>query len=328
MRIAIVRLSAMGDIVNSAFILPFIKQKHPDAIIEWVCEETFAPILENNPYLNAIHTVSLKKDRSVTGMLKTIKKLKNLGPYDKVIDLQGLVKSALVAKYLGKNRYGFDRHSIREPFASKFYHHKTAISYAENSLWRTAVLINSVFDTGITKKDLSELQPSLYYKKNNHINNMLKNKENILFVVGSSQAYKNYPVDKIIQTIKEINKHTILIWGTQAEYDAALRINKACHNSIISTRLPFNNLIQLIDTVDLTIGNDTGPTHIAWALGKKSITLFGATPASKMMWQTSRNIAIESPSKVDPLKLDKNDYSIAKIDPKEIAQVAKRLLNA
>ena len=327
MKIAIVRLSAMGDIVNSAYILPFIKEKHPEAIIDWFCEELFAPLLDNNPHLNAVHTISLKKDRSVKGILSTIKKLKDLGPYDKVIDLQGLIKSALVAKYLGKHRYGFDKHSIREPFASKFYQHKTSISYAENSLWRTAFLINDVFDTTITKKDLSNLSPSLYYQPNNHIHNMFKNETNIIFVVGSSQAYKNYPVDKIIQTIKTLNVHTILIWGSQAEYQDALRINKACHNSTLGDRLSFNNLIQLVDKVDLTIGNDTGPTHIAWALGKKSITLFGATPASKMMWQTKHNIAIESPSIVDPLKLDKEDYTIAKIDPKEIATTAKRLLD-
>lgn len=328
MKIAIVRLSAMGDIVNSAYILPFIKEKHPEAVIDWFCEEMFAPLLDNNPHLNAVHTVSLKRDRSIKGLLATVRKLKSLGPYDKVIDLQGLIKSALVAKYLGKKRYGFDKHSIREPFASNFYQYKASISYAENSLWRTAFLINYVFDTAITKKDLSCLKPSLYYKENNHIQNMLKSDTNIIFVVGSSQAYKNYPIIKIIQTIKALNLHTILIWGSQAEYQDALQINKMCHNSTLGDRFSFNNLIQLVDKVDLTIGNDTGPTHIAWALGKKSITLFGATPASKMMWQTKRNIAIESDSIVNPLKLNKEDFSIAKIDPKEIVHVAKRLLDA
>ncbi len=327
MRIAIVRLSALGDIINSTFILSFIKSKHPDASIDWICEELFAPILDHNPYLNAIHTVRLKKDRSIKGIYHTIKKLKALGPYDLVIDLQGLIKSALVSRFLGKKRFGFDKNSIREPLAAFFYTHKATIPYIENSLWRTAFLVNKALDTQITQADLTHLKPSLFYESNTLINPLLKEEKNIVFVVGSSQAYKNYPVEKIIETINLLKIHTILIWGSMQEHDDALRIHQACPNSSISQRLEFNNLIQLIDKVELTIGSDTGPTHIAFALAKKSITLFGATPASKMMWQTPKNIAIESQSHVDSSKLDKSDFSIAEIEPAQIVDEALRLLD-
>jgi len=74
------------------------------------------------------------------------------------------------------------------------------------------------------------------------------------------------------------------------------------------------------------IGNDTGPTHIAWAMNKPSITLFGPTPASKMMWQSTQHIAIESDSVVNPLKLNRSDMSIKEIMYKDIAKVARKLL--
>jgi heptosyltransferase I len=327
MRIAIVRLSALGDIINSAFILPFIKEQYPQSSIDWICEEVFAPILANNPYLDNIHTVSLKKDRSISGIKKTIKKLKNLAPYDMVLDLQGLIKSSLVAKYLGPVRYGFDKHSIREPLASWFYQHKTSIPYSENSLYRTAYICNDVFKTAITKQMLGELQPSLYYEENDNVKPLLKADNNIIFIVGSSQPYKNYPVENIIEAIQLLGCHTILIWGSIQEKEAAQKIHDVCSNTTLAPRLAFNDLIQIIDKSDLVIGNDTGPTHIAWAMKKKSITLFGATPASKMMWQTDINIAIESESEINTLKINKSDFSIADIPAHEVVTLAQRLLN-
>ncbi len=327
MRIAIVRLSALGDIINSAFILPFLHEKHPDAQIDWICEEVFSPILLNNPYLHAVHTVNLKKDRSFSGIKNTIKKLKALGPYDKVIDLQGLIKSSLVAKYLGKQRYGFNKHSIREPLAAWFYQHHTDIAYSENSIWRTATLINDVFDTNITQESLSALKPSLFYKKSEHISKVLQDKNNIAFIVGSSQAYKNYPIHQVIKVITQLPAHVILVWGSNKEYQDAKIIHEACSNTTLCEKLSLPQLIDLIDCCDLTIGNDTGPTHIAWALGKKSITMFGATSASKMMWQSEKNIAIESDSFKNILKINKEDFSIADISPDTIVQAAKGLLD-
>ena len=196
MKIIIVRLSAMGDIVNSAFILQFIKEAYPEAEIDWVCEEVFAPLLDHHPLIHKVHTVNLKKikkDKSLFLLRKTIKKLKRLDPYDVVIDLQGLIKSAIISRYLGKKRFGFDKNSIREPLASLFYTHKINISYAKNSLWRTAHLVNKALDLDITADSIDQKDPILFHKQGSksNITSLLKGK-NILFVTGSSQAYKNY----------------------------------------------------------------------------------------------------------------------------------------
>jgi heptosyltransferase-1 len=77
--------------------------------------------------------------------------------------------------------------------------------------------------------------------------------------------------------------------------------------------------------MDLLIGNDTGPTHIAWAQNIPSITLLGPT-TTRMIGQTAQNIGIKSPSNVDILKIDKQDFSIKEISPQSIIQKAKELL--
>ena len=77
--------------------------------------------------------------------------------------------------------------------------------------------------------------------------------------------------------------------------------------------------------MDLLIGNDTGPTHIAWAQNIASITLFGPT-TKRMIYETAKNIAIKSDSNVNILKINKNDFSIQDIPYDLITKKAKELL--
>ena len=95
----------------------------------------------------------------------------------------------------------------------------------------------------------------------------------------------------------------------------------------ICQKLSIDQLISLISQIDLVIGPDTGPTHIGWALNIPSITLFGSTPGYRNSYTTKINRTIESKSRVNPFKIDKNDYSIKDIDVQEIFKVHKELLN-
>ena len=97
-------------------------------------------------------------------------------------------------------------------------------------------------------------------------------------------------------------------------------------NVNICDKLSINSLISLITQVDLVIGADTGPTHMAWALNKPSITLFGSTPGYRNTFSSSINKYIESKSKVNPLKIDKNDYSIKNINLEDIVKMSDYLL--
>ena len=98
MKIAIVKLSALGDIIHSMVALQFIKKYHPESEIDWIVEERFKGLLINNPHLNAVHTVCLKEIKSWRLFLNEIRKIKNFGSYDVVIDAQGLIKSSIVSR--------------------------------------------------------------------------------------------------------------------------------------------------------------------------------------------------------------------------------------
>jgi heptosyltransferase-1 len=116
-----------------------------------------------------------------------------------------------------------------------------------------------------------------------------------------------------------------VVWGTDQEKNRAEWMSGQSAFIKVAPKLDLNALKALIAKADLTIGNDTGPTHMAWALNRPSITIFGPTPVSRV-YQTAINQVIKSPSFVNPYKLNKQDYSIKEIDETEIIEMAYSLL--
>lgn len=330
-RIAIIKLSAMGDIIHAMVALQYIKKQYPNLQIDWFVESAFAPILENNPDINEIIKLdlkSIKKDKKeIINQIKLIKKYKK-NSYDLVIDAQGLIKSAIVSFFLGKSRVGFSKNSTREKLASFFYTKKVDIAYDKNAIERNVKVLSQALNFEITKDDILNKKPFLFYKNENEViyEYLSKDKKNVLFVIGASWPSKMYSKEKFAKIINNLDENCLITWGNEAEKDVAdfiVNISKAK----VLPKLDLNSLKAIMSKVDLVIGNDTGPTHMAWALNIPSITLFGNTPGYRNTYITNTNKIIESKSIVNPFKLDRNDFSIKEIDENEIINTAKGLLN-
>ncbi len=329
MRVAIVKLSAMGDIIHAMVALQFIKSQRDDITIDWIVEEAFAPILENNPHVNDTITVNLKQiKKNKLKLFNQIKEIKAKAKehYDLVIDAQGLIKSALVAKMFGKNIAGFSKNSIREKLAASFYNIKVDIDYAENTIDRMAKVIGEPLDVKITKEDILNKEPFLFYKTNLELNSCFNIfRKNIIFIIGSTWASRNYPKESFAKLADMLKENVMIAWGSEEEKKRAEWIEKHSIYAKVLPKLDLNSLKEVIDRSDLVIGNDTGPTHMAWAMNKKSITIFGPTPVERV-YQTKINRVIKSSSKVNPYKLNKKDFSIREIEPKAIYEIAQELL--
>ncbi len=329
-RIAIIKLSAMGDIIHAMVALQYIKKQYPNLKIDWFVESAFAPILENNPDINEIIKLdlkSIKKDKKeIINQIKLIKKYKT-NSYDLVIDAQGLIKSAIVSFFLGKNRVGFSKNSTREKLASFFYTKKVDIAYDKNAIERNVKVLSQALNFEITKDDILNKKAFLFYKNENEViyEYLSKDKKNVLFVIGASWPSKMYSKEKFAKIINNLDENCLITWGNEAEKDIADFIANISKAKILP-KLDLNSLKAIMSKVDLVIGNDTGPTHMAWALNIPSITLFGNTPGYRNTYITNTNKIIESKSIVNPFKLDRNDFSIKEIDENEIINTAKGLL--
>ncbi|ADN09781.1 lipopolysaccharide heptosyltransferase I [Sulfurimonas autotrophica] len=325
-KIAIIRLSALGDIINSAVVLQFIKKQYPDAKIDWVSEEIFSDILRTNKYLHAIHSVNLKKlkkSKSFSLLKKTISKLSTLDDYDIIIDMQGLLKSAIVARIIGKNTHGFDKNSTRESLAALFYKTTSSISYEENVIKRNCFAVSDALNFKLTDAMILNKEPVFSPTKEFTLRS---DKKNIAFVIGASWPSKIYPKESVVKVCNALQEQCYIIWGNEAEKESAAWICKHSKYATLAPKLTLDGLVSFISSMDLLIGNDTGPTHLAWAQNIPSITLLGPT-TTRMIYETPINIGIKSPSKVNILKIDKNDFSIKEIPAEKITQKAKELLH-
>ena len=332
MRIAIVKLSALGDIIHAMVALQFIKQHLPNSTIDWVVEEGFKDILANNPDINEIHTVSIKKakqQKSIKLLFNEIKKLRKLPRYDIVIDTQGLIKSAIVSRAIPSDQtFGFDRNSLRESFAAKFYTDVCSISYDENIIKRNITVISSALSIVASHNDILNKQSFLFSNSQISSDLLSDSKANIALIPGASFKSKIYPVDQYAQIANELKSQAnfIVLWGNQSERNMAEQIQKNAPEVHIADKLTLDELKGFITQTDLVIGGDTGPTHMAWALNVPSITLFGSTPGYRNTYITDINRVIESESEVDPYKINKNDLSIKTIKVSDIVKITKELL--
>ena len=324
-KLAIVRLSALGDIVNSAIVVQFIRQKYPNAVIDWVTEEMFSDavsLLEDVQHVHTINLKQLKKEKSFKLLQQNISKLRTLGEYDIIIDMQGLIKSAIVARLIGKNTHGFDKDSTRESLAALFYKTTSHIAYSENVVKRNCFVVADALDFTITDAMILNKKPLFQVTKEYQLRS---EKKNIAFVVGASWKSKIYPKEELVKICNALQEQAFIIWGSESEKADAAWICEHSEYAALAPAMNLSELIAFISHLDLLIGNDTGPTHIAWAQNIPSITLLGPTNR-RMLYETQRNVAIESPSAVNIMKIDKNDFSIKDIPYEKILKEARELL--
>ncbi|SJM93082.1 lipopolysaccharide heptosyltransferase I [Crenothrix polyspora] len=332
MKIAIIKLSALGDIIHAMVALQFIKAQRSDIEIDWIVEERFADILKHNPDINQLLTINIKSLKTnKINFFRQVKKVRGYARnrYDLVIDAQGLLKSAVTARLLGKPIAGYDIHSIREKAASWFYDVKIACAYDENTIDRKALVLSSPLGIGISKEQIVNKAPFLFFSDEDPqiYDYLLKEHINIIMVIGSTWDSRNYPAAKFIAIAESLQENCLVVWGSEEEKIKADWMATQSDYIQVMPKLDLNSLKALIAQADLLIGNDTGPTHMAWALNKPSITLFGPTPISRV-YQTDINKVIKSSSIVNPFKLNKQDYSIKDINEQEVITLAKLLLTA
>ena len=335
MRVAIVKLSALGDIIHAMVALQFIKKQVPDIKIDWIVEERFSGALQDNPDINQILTVNLKAlKKNKFAFFKEIKKVRRYAKnnYDLVIDAQGLIKSAVTARLLGRRVAGFDKNSIREKVASWFYDVKVACAYHENTIDRNALVLAEPLGFKVTRDEILAKKPFLYTSTTNnarldgYFTKTAKSPKSVMLLLGPTCESPNYPLEKYVEIALALQENCLVTWGNEQEKCKADWMAGQCANITVLPPLGLNDLKAVIAKADLIIGNDTGPTHMAWALNKPSITIFGPTPVSRV-YQTEINKVVKSSSMVDPNKLNKADLSIRDIDPQLIIEQAKLLLS-
>ena len=319
--------------------IQFIRKHIANAHISWFCDARFEQIARLLAGVDEVVALPLKDKK----FLKSFEILRQKqGQFDIIIDLQGLLKSALVSRILGKNIFGFDRFSTKEGLASIFYTHKYSCNYDKNIILRNLELCAFALNFSFDEKEILTKEPcflknsripdknSRIPNKNSRIpdkNSRIPNKKILIapFASESSKCYAHFA--SVIKGAKEFAQ-CFLVAGSEIEREKAAKL--ASSGATLLAPLDLAQILEFMDTCDLIIGNDSGITHLAWAQNCATITLFGNRSGARNAFATPKNLIIQATPKheIDAFHIDKSDFCINDIDPAQIIAKAKVICDA
>lgn len=291
--ILIIKPSSLGDIVLALPALSALRRNFPDAEISWVVRPEFALLIENHPHLN--RTILFDRrflgkawyhPRAFFALVAFIRKLRK-AKFDAVIDLQGLFRTAVLGWLSGsKKRFGMAR--ARE-FASLFYSDK--VSHDSDSTHVVDYYMKIIRQTGAKDTRVEFVLPvnssaEESVKKLLAEHNVMSDNYTV-FVLSSIHADKCWPLGRFAALADKISSQfgfSIVTTGTIAEKPAIERFKKLS-NFPIANFAGLTNLLELsalLNSAKLIITNDTGPGHIAAALKRPLVMIFGRSNPSRV----------------------------------------------
>ncbi len=286
MRILIIKTTSLGDVVHNLPIIADIKKYLPEALIDWVVEESFVDILTMHTGINQIIAVAIRRWRKSLHSKQTwieffaFKKLIQSMQYDFVIDTQGLLKSGLIASLSNSvNKCGYDKAWVREPIASHFYNHHYAISRDLHAVLRNRKL--AALALGYTI-DEATLNYGINVPANSDICGIGKTlpPDFILALHGTSRDSKLWAIEQWVALGKKLQLQgfsLVLPWGSDAERQRAKKIARQLDQALVLPKMGILSLANIIQKSQAVVGVDTGLAHLAVALNKPVIGIYTDT---------------------------------------------------
>lgn len=282
MKILVIKTSSLGDVVHMLPAINDAARSVANLEIDWVVEEGFAEVPSWHPGVRNIIPLAIRRWRKKLYSRQTWREINAFlqrvweEDYDLVLDTQGLFKSALIARLAKGTSFGYDRHSIREPFASLLYQQRASVSRQLHAVTRNRQLTAAALgytlddlplDYGISHSQFPQPQTEL--------------PENYVVALhGTSRPAKEWPEDSwqaFITTMAELGIHTLLPWGNVRERERAEQLAKQQAYAQVLPRCRLGELAYILQHAKGVIGMDTGLMHIAAALDQRGIALYPAT---------------------------------------------------
>lgn len=294
MKILIIKMSSIGDIVHTFPALLDSKKYIPDLTIDWLVDENFIDVIKllqyNRPsIIEKIVAVPLRKIKKhgfiniINFRLKYFWGLLRQDKYDLVIDAQGLLKSAIMAKLVRANKIiGFDRDSARESWASCFYHEKISVSKNLHAIVRMRQLFAKILNYNFAEVDLifkRNFFPQLTELKSKNIENY------IVFLHGTTWETKRWSA-KYWQRLAELmvrkNISIVVMTSNQEEQQFADELLIHNPNIIILSNLTIMQVASVLSNAMGAVAVDTGFAHLASVMGVPVVGIYAATSMIKV----------------------------------------------
>lgn len=287
MRILLVKTSSLGDVVHNLPVASDLRRRYPEAEIHWCVEESFADIPAMHPAVSRVIPTALRRWRhqwrstSTWGEMAEMRRALQSQYYDVVLDTQGLLKSALIARQAFGPVSGFSSLCARERMAAWFYRYRYTIPRGLHAVLRNRWLAAAAFGYADQLDDRLPLDYGLEVPCPQAEGAMgAVRKPYVVFLTATSRADKTWPESHwqaLGQALAARGLSVVLPSGTAAEQAVATRIAEAIPGACVLPRQSLAVTAALLQESTAVVGVDTGLAHLAVALNRPTIGLYMST---------------------------------------------------
>ena len=344
-RLLVVRLGAMGDILHALPAVTALRSAHPEWTIDWVVEPMWSALLTagtashrdaasatpRQPVIDRIHFASTRQWRQnflasqTRNEISALRRSIRAEHYDAVIDFQGALRSAVIGRLAGSGRF-IGEAKPRERVASWLFSERVAT--------RGVHVIEQDLELAeaVAGDRLSALQPILPFDPAAEAwaGNLLPPGESgILINPGAGWGAKRWPVERYAEVARALLNRGFRVFVNAGPGEVALADTVVHRTGGGATPLlcSIEQLIAITRRISLAIAGDTGPLHLACALGRAVVGIYGPTDPSRNGPFGTRFKVLRSPdSRRDHARRDAPEAGLLTITPAEVLQAAEGLL--
>ena len=348
----IVRLSAMGDIIHTLPAAAALRRAFPHATLGWLIEERWAELLctlryprsgrrsPQRPLVDRVHSVNTAEWRHAVFSFNTwqqmavgLSELRGIR-YDAVIDFQGAVRSALLARWSGASIV-YGNAQSRENAASMFYTRNVLVKTSGTHVVQEALaLAGAVVPIAISPTPTAEGEVELPVDPDaeNKIAGLMADLNDFVILnPGAGWGAKMWPAERYGQVAKELAKYGLcsLVNYGPGEEGLAVAVEAAGEGAARKISCSISELIALTRRARLFIGGDTGPMHMAAALKIPVVAIFGPTnPARNGPFETRSIVLRSASSMTDHSRRREPEQGLLEITVGDVVSAARKLLQS
>lgn len=286
MRVLIIKMSSLGDVLHLMPALSEAQYHYPHIQFDWVVEESFAQLPSWHPAVTQVIPVAFRRLRKYTWRMwrqpewQDFLKQLRAQHYDLIIDAQGLIKSAFIARLAHGQRAGLSWRSARESLASCVYHKRYPVDPTLHAVIRMKRLMAQAlqYQCDDDKIDYNLELPAV------DLPFSLTDSRFLIFFHGTTWVTKLWPETYWRQLAHRAQQEGLVVylpWGSDEEYQRAMRLAEDLEQVHVLPKLSLIQLAQLLVKAAGTVTVDTGLGHVAAALAVPTVALYGATDPKK-----------------------------------------------